>query len=314
MENFDKIQKKKDSFLEKSESSLDKKVTGAERKLLDLITKDFLDKLETEDGKIVSNGKNVTLTQAIDKIFKTFDERINASLVKDYVNDIKKVSALNESYFKIFEPNAKKFKGIKDSAEKGIRTRLGLDTDGKIRRGGFLSGFLTDNTQKRQLKTMVTDAITSGQGFSQLRESVQTLTIGNKQVQGQLQSNYRQLIYDTYSQLDNFQSGLYADAIGMDAFRYAGGKIRTTRKFCCQRNGKIWTVEEAEKWQSLKFQGKTKNYNPLIDLGGYNCRHSTQYISNELTARKRKDLTLDEDGKLVKKKGEPKQKLNTGCS
>jgi len=313
MADFDKIQKRKDKFLEDRESVLKKKVTGAEKKLLDLIFKDFLDKLETSDGKIVSSGKNITLTQAIDKIFKTFESRINANLVKDYVNDIKKIGSLNESYFKIFEPNAKKFKGIKDSAQKGIFTRLGLNSDGKLKRGGFLAEFLTDNRQKRQLKTMVTDAITSGQGFSQLREAVQTLTVGNKQVQGQLQSNYRQFVYDTYSQIDRFESGLYADAIGMDAFKYAGGKIRTTRKFCCQRNGQIFTVQEAEKWQSLRFEGKTKNYNPLIDLGGYNCRHSTQYLSNIITARRRKDLTLNKDGKLVKVKGERKPKLNSGC-
>ena len=270
MAKFDDIQKKKDSFIETRESVLKTKVSGAERKLLDLIVKDFLDKLEVENGMIVSSGKNVTLTQAIDKIFKTFDERINASLVKDYVNDIKQLGSLNESYFKIFEPNAKKFNGIKDGARKGIFQRLGLNSDGKLKRGGYLAEFLTDNRQKRELKRIVTEGITSGQGFSQVREAVQTLTVGNKQVQGQLQSNYRQFVYDTYSQIDRFESGLYADAIGMDAFKYAGGKIRTTRKFCCQRNGQIFTVEEAEKWESLRFEGKTKNYNPLIDLGGYN--------------------------------------------
>ena len=117
-----------------------------------------------------------------------------------------------------------------------------------------------------------------------MKNDIRTFVVGNNDRLGGLQSQYNTFIYDTFQQIDRLESGIYAKEIGMEAFIYSGGKISTTRKFCCQRNGKIWTVDEAKKWRNLNFQGKNKNYNPLVDLGGYNCRHSTQYISNVIAA------------------------------
>ena len=41
-----------------------------------------------------------------------------------------------------------------------------------------------------------------------------------------------------------------------------------------------------KKWRDKEWQGKNKGYNPLINMGGYNCRHSPAWVSN-LVVKKR---------------------------
>ena len=72
---------KRDKFLEKREAVLNRKVAAAERKLLDEIVDQFLDRLETSKGVIVNNGENIELTQAIDLIFAKFWQYFNKKKV-----------------------------------------------------------------------------------------------------------------------------------------------------------------------------------------------------------------------------------------
>ena len=82
----------------------------------------------------------------------------------------------------------------------------------------------------------------------------------------------------------------YAERIGLRTFIYTGGLIQTSRDFCEDRNGKVFTIEEAEEWKDLNWDGKPEIYNPLIDLGGYNCRHFPAWISAKEAIRRRPDL------------------------
>ena len=188
---------------------------------------------------------------------------------------------------------------------------LGLDKDGKIVKKGFLDSFLKDNRNKNEIQTLLIKGITGGASIKDLKSDVKFFVQGDKEKTGALSKQYSTLIYDTYQQIDRTESNIYSEELGMDAFIYSGGKVRDTRKFCCQRNGLIFTKEEAKAWRTLKFHGKPKNYNPLVDLGGYNCRHSTQYISNVIAAKRRDDLELDDNGKLVYSKSGSKQRLHS---
>ena len=69
MADFDKVEMRKQRFLERREEVLKGRVSTAERKLLTIVVDDFLDKLEQENGQVKFNGKNISLTSALDKIF-----------------------------------------------------------------------------------------------------------------------------------------------------------------------------------------------------------------------------------------------------
>lgn len=67
-----------------------------------------------------------------------------------------------------------------------------------------------------------------------------------------------------------------AEEVGADYFLYIGGLIETSREFCRERDGKVFTAEEIAGWDN--GQGLPAD----IYLGGYNCRHSLRPISKEL--------------------------------
>ena len=304
------IHKKKLDFLEKREAALKRKVSTAERKLLDVIIEKFIDELEVSGGQIKSNVGNIKLTQALDRIFEDFDNILNKNIIKSYITDMEGLKSFNKTYFGTFERNKKTLENLSSSSAAQINRRLGITPNGGVVGGGFLDNFIKDSRLRTEFTELVTKGISGGVSFKDMKNDIKLFIVGGESSLGSLQKNYSTFIYDTYQQIDRLESGIYAQAIGMDSFIYSGGKVRDTRKFCCQRNGKVWTVKEAKSWKSLKFQGKTKNYNPLIDLGGYNCRHSTQYISNVLAAKKRSDLKLDKNGNLVKDSKGSNQKLN----
>lgn len=59
-----------------------------------------------------------------------------------------------------------------------------------------------------------------------------------------------------------------AEELELTHFLYSGGLIKTSREFCSQRAGNIYTFAEAKTWDNE--QGL-----PVIPyLGGYNCRHA----------------------------------------
>ena len=297
---------KKDKFLASREATLNRKVAAAEKKLLDVVVEKFIDQLETSGGFITNNGKNISLTQALEQVFNEFDATLNKDLVGGYIKDIAAGQLLNKQYFQVFEEDPKKFANASGSAQKTVRARLGITKDGGIKAKGYLDNFIKSNPVKQEVLEIATKAITGQQSKAAARKQLQTSIAGDENVGGKLGGHYRTFINDTYQQIDNLEASLYADAIGMQAAYYLGGTINTSRKFCRQRNGNLYTTEEIESWQDLKWQGKNKNYNPLTDMGGYNCRHRYRYISNKQAARNREDLELTEDGKLVKKEGASK--------
>jgi hypothetical protein len=294
---------KKDKFLENREDVLDRKVIAAQKKLLDVIVDEFLDQLETSGGVIQNNGKNISATQAIEKIFADFDKTLNKDLVDGYIKDIQAGQALNTQYFSTFEEDPKQFATTSNRVQTTVRNRLGITKDNTIKRNGYLGNFLRNNPGRQEVLEIATKAITGEQSKAEARKQLATSVTGDGTVSGSLAGHYRTFINDTYQQIDNLESKEYATALGMKAAYYLGGTINTTRKFCRQRNGNLYTDEEIASWENLKWQGKNKNYDPFTDMGGYNCRHRFRYISNKQAARNRPDLELTEDGKLVKKAG-----------
>jgi len=233
------IHKKKLDFLEKREAALKRKVSTAERKLLDVIIEKFIDELEVSGGQIKSNVGNIKLTQALDRIFEDFDNILNKNIIKSYITDMEGLKSFNKTYFGTFERNKKTLENLSSSSAAQINRRLGITPNGGVVGGGFLDNFIKDSRLRTEFTELVTKGISGGVSFKDMKNDIKLFIVGGESSLGSLQKNYSTFIYDTYQQIDRLESGIYAQAIGMDSFIYSGGKVRDTRKFCCQRNGKF---------------------------------------------------------------------------
>lgn len=303
------IFEKNSDFIFGREESLKKKVSKLEGRLFELIMSEFVSKLDIESGVIKQSKRNLNLTTTIKKIFDNFNKKFNSVALIGLVDDVQESMSLTDTYFQTFttksnmERISKKSKGI-------VLSSLGVDSNGKLIKDGFIDGFINDQTVKNAVAQAAQRNIVSRTKLSDFRKDLKTIIRGAPEAEGGLLArHYRTYAYDAYAQTDRAYNDLIAVELELQGFRYAGGKIKTTRDFCCQRNNLYFTRSEAEKWKGLNFQGKNSGYVPLKDLGGYNCRHRTRWVSNTVMLRNRPDLT-ERDGKLIKKKGESTQKLN----
>jgi hypothetical protein len=128
---------------------------------------------------------------------------------------------------------------------------------------------------------------------------------------GSLEKQYQRFAYDLYQQYDAAYNKSLAEEFDMKYFVYQGGLIEDSRDFCAAHNNKVWSVEESETWYEWTpaegeypegYEIKQKDiyevpsylgypgYQPLIDRGGYNCRHSIGYITDGLAFDMRPEL------------------------
>jgi BMFP domain-containing protein YqiC len=63
-------------------------------------------------------------------------------------------------------------------------------------------------------------------------------------------------------------------------FQYAGGTIETSREFCVEHDGNIYTEEEIYQIWDDDWRGKEEG-DPFIVRGGYNCRHFWVPVADE---------------------------------
>jgi hypothetical protein len=71
-----------------------------------------------------------------------------------------------------------------------------------------------------------------------------------------------------------------AKTAGVKRWRYEGGLIDTSREFCAEHQGNIYSEEEIRKlWDNNTWGGK-KPGNPFVVRGGWRCRHFWEPIQD----------------------------------
>lgn len=230
---------------------------------------------------------------AIDAVFDDFSRNEAAKVIGRFAKDIVGIGKLNAEYFgAVADLSDKDFKAIQSTAEDYLLKRFGLGRNGKPVRNGFLESFVTDPTLRRSVKQYAYRTKGSGAGLQEFTKGLGDLLSGQGQQAGPIVRYYKTYALDTYQQADREIQEQAAERLGMSAFLYAGGLIKSSRKFCIDKNGKVFTRDEALAWKELEFDGKPTNYDPLRDLGGYGCRHHKNYITDKMAKRRRPELDL----------------------
>jgi len=135
-------------------------------------------------------------------------------------------------------------------------------------------------TQNR-IAQEVYDSVVSGAPFGQLTLGISAALVGHEDVRGRPLVQYA----GTYAHdsLMAFYSTIHqkkSKDAGMTHQLYYGSIIGSTRKFCAERAGKVFSNEEVDSWNKLDWDGK-KPGNVWINRGGYRCRHHLQPVMPE---------------------------------
>ena len=158
------------------------------------------------------------------------------------------------------------------------------------------------------LRETLLEGIASGSSYSDLLNNVQRIAMGNDELEGNLLRYSRQIVSDSFATTDSEFTKIIGDELGLEWYRYLGGKMKTTRCFCLARNGGYYHRQEIEGWGNLVeigdcrinngWQGRYRGTNAETIFtwrGGYNCQHSLLPVS-EFSVPKKDAIRAIEKG------------------
>lgn len=249
-----------------------KAIKNLENKIIDMAS-DF----ETKGGFLISDKDAFAQAQKIHSdlqiIFKETYDKTSIRSVKGYNNAVKMVeSNLTDMGFAV------EFTGIDKTMIDVLQNQS-------------LEQYAIYGQQAQQkIALAMYNAVLSGGSFSSLVDSVSSILTGSLSKQGVPMEVYAEQWAN--DGLMNFHQEVLSkkgkDA-GLTSFLYVGNIMETTRQFCRDRVGKIFTKEEINSWDDQKWQGKSGS--AMTNRGGYNCRHHWQPVLNKAAKEiKKKEL------------------------
>lgn len=308
------IYEQKLRFMAEAERKLRRKLTQAERKLLAEVFANVLDQFAaSEPGGGLRNASNLRVVDGLTAVFKEFTSKEVLPMVKEYGRVVEKMLDFTDGYFRAELPGQPRLTKALASGKDYLRSKVGITPGGGLKRGGYLSEFLTDQTVRNGVRREIYRAIDNGGDIRAVKKAVTDYVRGKGKGDGVLTKHFDTFLFDTLQEGDAAVNNQVRTEVGLQAAVYRGGLIETTRKKCCELNGLTWTEWEIEELSKGEWSGKKGDL--LIFRGGWNCRHQWRWISNERAARVRPDLMVDpKTGKLVKRDpGSPQQEVHEGC-
>lgn len=275
-----------------------KQLRGLDKALFDELVRRIVEVIATEDGKVKSGKGSASINRMIDLAFGVVERAQLSEFKRSALGDLSALIRNGSDYFEAMD--ARPMQDVNARVRRTMRRRLGLDPKtGKPVEGGQFDRFFDNEPMRTEVKQVVSRGITAKIPMAQMLKQLQVTVTGTPESPGLFSKALQNLVLDTYQQVDRATAKEYGARLKLDTFIYAGGLIETSREFCKKRNNKVFTEEEAAKWGSDPTLPRTKKekdsgvltgYDPLVDVGRYNCRHRLRYISRELAKELRADL------------------------
>ena len=296
MDAQDKVIADAEKFLSKIALKVEADIT---KEVVDYLTRKLdLDK----NGTIKPTAANRNAVYSIDKLLSKMEVEYGKRATAAIAKSLGRLFSANENYYKslgVVKKNV--FDRLNAQARAEIKIRLGISTNGKPIKGGYIEELIKQPKIADAVKKYLYQKVILGRGgYNDTIKGVKNLINGSKNNAGIVERHVITATIDTFAQVDRSINEQYADKLKLKAFIYAGGLIENSRDFCIKKNNRVFTTNEAEEWDKdpdllltkseKENGGKPAGYNPLLDMGRWRCRHSPRFISNEKAIRLRPDL------------------------
>ena len=279
-------------------------------KAVRLIQDAFIDRLineilglDIESGQLKTNSKNYRFVSIIDSLYAGYVISELLKLANTLVEDIAELANLNQKYFNEAIDNQADYEPLKSTILTAVLVTLGYNwVRKKLVDNGPLMSILGNTSPSEEFKNRLAYGIATEQKVDIIQRQFDDL----KGLRGPVLKQIETRIPQPHDQSDRFIANQFAHELQLQHAIYQGGVIKNTRDFCRHRNDEVFTRAEIMLFGSKKdsyggytnktkgeFQGKWptgEEYDPIRDLGGINCRHQLDWISQELAERLRPDL------------------------
>ena len=300
----------KEIFLLDMRTKLQGTVLKLQSNLFETLIEEIIPQIETRDGVIIESARNYELVSRLNKVYDTFDAKVASTILPMLNKNLDIIKTASEGYFSMLlgDELPKRFDKIIKATQLITDLKIGLRS-GKMIRGGVIMNML--ESDRATLQQQMSKAISSKMNMRDFIKVIKENVKGTDVKSGSLDRQFKMFAYDTYRQYDSAYSKNLAEEFGFKYFVYNGVLIDDSRDFCVCHNGKVFSVDEAQTWKDwvpddcefpvgYKIRQKDTSvhpgymnvpgYDPLVDLGGYNCQHHLGYITDSMAFKMRPDL------------------------
>lgn len=281
-----RLSKRKADFISKAYKRLGKEVSYIQEKLLEMIFDEYLGKFQVIEGKLALTERNMRLVSEIDEVFDDFAKTYQNAVIAGFGKDISELTIVTGDYFMGMGVADKTVRNIAKKM-KWIDISLGIK-DGEVIKGSYLDRLAYSQEVRQTLKNYVTSSVVQAKGYTDYMGGMRSLVVGGKGMNGAVQGYWRNYAWDTYYQVEAAKSEYFAEEVGFDYFIYSGIVIKTSRQFCINRAGMVFSKEDAETWKCdpdllrrRGVDGCDESYNYATERGRWNCMHSLDWIDKE---------------------------------
>jgi hypothetical protein len=265
-----------------------KSIEGYQPKLFARLSK-LLAGLETVDGNLAMTANNLNSINTIVNELRAFlTQGEYVEIVKAFNNEFTLQQGLTAQYFG-------EVLGL-DAVATPFAAQL-YQTNRAIAIEGVLSNTALDSMLLNDVRSTLIEAVGSNSRYVNTLESLQNLVQGDAAKEGQLLRYSRQIVSDTFATTDRAYTQIVSQDLGLQFFRWLGGKMKTTRCLCLNLNGQYLHKGEIEQIglgnlavieglascrSGALWQGAMSNTNDktiFTVAGGYNCQHSILPVS-----------------------------------
>lgn len=277
------VSKLKADFIQKRKGAINSKIGVIQNKIFEDIAPDFISMVKKKDREFTKTD----LLAMERKVRKAVNESFT-DIMRETTDAARSVGDLNLMYYStMLETN--RLDDIRVKTKKIIDRKLGI-LDGKIKRGGFIDRALNTKSAQAQFMGDVKKLLRQNASVQVLKDKMREFVTGGKDNNGFLSKHYNNVASDLLITVDRNNSNIFADDLGLKHFIFAGGLLKTSRAFCLDRNGKIFTRDQADKWIDLLGtkngpiwdEKRDGSYDPFQQMGGLGCLHAPDWITPEL--------------------------------
>lgn len=300
MATYKGLARERERLADRLDRQLSRLVMLAQKALLEAVLAEIGGNL-LGGGSLTNNAQNIQrANQIIDSVFRTWVSDYGLRIARFIGENIWNIQNLNVKYYSTFM-NTTRVQAASGDVLNATLAKYGVNIDGSINPNGYLFNAISDQSISRRLKSVVLGGVQTEAAVSKVQTNLRNL-LGRVGV-GLVETKLSEAIPSGMLQVDRETNTQFATELQLNHAIYQGGLIKTSRDFCEERNNKVFTRAEILKFGTSQdkfggytnksageFQGKTKAYNPLTDIGGYNCRHFYSWISEELAFVLRPDL------------------------
>lgn len=274
-----KHQKDRLKYSQESEENLKDKIKRLQQSLYNKVVQSFQSFSSDETGRLSFSVRNIQKVKQVGVLITQEVKERSKTLLGWIFRRLLKLFGINKKYFRqVVEPK----ESTEERALRKLMLIYGYDIkEQKIIQGGYLSQIANTNVIANEISRYILQALSSRMTLKDFRSNFLNLFI-NPGKTGILQRYFSRFTKDIFMQFDRSTQVELAKEYELNHFIYAGTVMKNTRGFCEERVNRVYTVEEAEKWNDLTWKGKIPGVDFFIQCGGYNCRHTLNFITEAL--------------------------------